>query len=50
MLLKQPSQGNVVKQFLPNGLKFNVTPTQKGRPVRNAWLSSGGLTVGFNRW
>ena len=50
MPLKQPGQGNVVTQFLPNELKFNVTPTQKGRPVRNAWLSSGGLTVGFNRW
>ena len=45
MLLKQPSQGNVVTQFLPNELKFNATPTQKRRPVRNAWLLSGGLTV-----
>ena len=43
--LKQPGRGNVVTQFLPNELKFNATPTQKRRPVRNAWLLSGGLTV-----
>ena len=29
MLLKQPSQGNVVTEFLPNGLKFNATLMQK---------------------
>ena len=37
--------GNVVTQFLPNKLKFNATPTQKGQPVRDAWLLLGGLTV-----
>ena len=36
--------GNVVTQFLPNKLKFNATPTQKGQPVRNAFLL-GGLIV-----
>ena len=36
--------GNVVTQFLPNKLKFNATPTQKGQPVRDAFFL-GGLTV-----
>ena len=34
--LKQPE--NVVTLFLPSELKFNATPTQEKRPVRNAWL------------
>ena len=42
---KQPGHGNVVTQFLPNELKLNATPTQKRRPVRNAWLFIGRLTV-----
>ena len=29
---------NVLTQFPPNKLKLNVTPTQKGQPVRNAFL------------
>ena len=47
MLLKHVGQGNAVTQFLPNELNFNATPTQKRRPVRNAWLLflSGSLTV-----
>ena len=38
--------GNVLTQFLPNKLKFNATPTQKGQPVRDAWLFIGR----FNRF
>ena len=39
-------RGNVVAQFPPDELKFNATPTQKRRPVRNAWLFIGT----FNRF
>ena len=41
--------GKVVTQFLPNELKFNTTPTQKGQPVRNAWLFIGRFNR-FNLW
>ena len=42
--LEAAQPGKVVTQLLPNKLKFNVTPTQKGQPVRNAFLL-GGLSV-----
>ena len=45
MLLKQPGQGNVVTQFLPNELKFNATPTQKNDLSEMPGFLSGGLTV-----
>ena len=45
MLLKQPSQGNVVKQFLPNELKFNAMPTQKDDLSEMPGFFSCGLTV-----
>ena len=41
--------GNVLTQFLPNKLKFNATPTQKGQPVRDAWLFIGRFNR-FNLW
>ena len=44
-LLKQPGQGYVVAKFLPKSLKFNAMPAQKRRPVRNAGVLSGDLTV-----
>ena len=48
MLLKQPGQGNVVTQFLPNKFKFNATPTQKRQKDDLSEMPgflSGGLTV-----
>ena len=45
MLLKQLGQGNVVTPFPLNELKFNAMPMQERRPVRNAWLLLGGLTI-----
>ena len=45
MLLKQPSQGNVVTEFLSNGLKFNTTLMQKdGLSEMHGFLLAG-LTV-----
>ena len=46
---ERPGQGNVATQFLPNELKFNATPTQKRRPVRNARLFIGRFNR-FNLW
>ena len=45
MLLKQPGQGNVVTQFLPNELKFNAMPTQKDDLSEMPGFLSCGLTV-----
>ena len=45
MLLKQPGQGNVVTQFLPNELKFNAMPTQKDDLSEKPGFLLCGLTV-----
>ena len=45
MLLKQPGQGNVVTQFLPNKLTFNAMPTQKDDLSEMPGFLSCGLTV-----
>ena len=45
MLLKQPGQGNVVTQFLPNELKFTAMPTQKDDLSEMPGFLSCGLTV-----
>ena len=45
MLLKQPSQGNVVTQFLPNELLFNATVMQKDDLSEMPGFLLGDLTV-----
>ena len=45
MLLKQPSQGNVVTQFLPNELLFNTTVMQKDDLSEMPGFLLGDLTV-----
>ena len=45
MLLKQPSQGNVVTQFQPNELQFNATLIQKDDLSEMPGFLLGDLTV-----
>ena len=45
MLLKQPSQGNVVTPFLSNQLKFNATPTQEDDLAEMPGFLSRSLTI-----
>ena len=45
MLLKQPSQENVVTQFPPNELKFNAMPHKKDHLSEMPGILLGGSTV-----